>query len=131
VRVARGRTQTVGAATGLVACSPPPKILADTSDVLILPLVGPEVLTGSTRMKAGTATKLVLNTLTTGAMIRLGRCYGNLMVDLLALSDKLKDRGERIVMECGAVDRASARGAITAAEGSVKLAIVMVRRGVG
>ena len=64
-------------------------------------------------------------------MIRLGRCYGNLMVDLLALSDKLKDRGERIVMECGAVDRASARGAITAAEGSVKLAIVMVRRGVG
>jgi N-acetylmuramic acid 6-phosphate etherase len=88
------------------------------------------VLTGSTRMKAGTATKLVLNTLTTGAMIRLGRCYGNLMVDLLAVSDKLKDRGERIVMECCAVDRAAARRAIAAAEGSVKLAIVMARRGV-
>ena len=96
----------------------------------LVPLVGPEALTGSTRMKAGTATKLVLNTLTTGAMIRLGRCYGNLMVDLLALSDKLRDRGERIVMECCAVDRAAAHRAIAAAEGSVKLAIVMARRGV-
>ena len=130
VRAALGRAQTLGAATALVSCSPPPRILADTCDVLILPLVGPEVLTGSTRMKAGTATKLVLNTLTTGAMIRLGRCYGNLMVDLLAVSDKLEDRGERIVMECCAVDRAAARRAIAAAEGSVKLAIVMARRGV-
>ena len=130
VRAALARAQTIGAATGLVSCSPPPKILADTCDVLIVPLVGPEALTGSTRMKAGTATKLVLNTLTTGAMIRLGRCYGNLMVDLLALSDKLRDRGERIVMECCAVDRAAAHRAIAAAEGSVKLAIVMARRGV-
>jgi len=81
-------------------------------------------------MKAGTATKLVLNTLSTGAMIRLGRAYGNLMVDLMALSDKLRDRGERIVMECCGVDRAVARGAIAAAGGRVKLAIVMVRRGV-
>src|SRR5947207_2977907 len=93
-------------------------------------LGGPEALTGSTRMKAGTATKLVLNTLSTGAMIRLGRAYGNLMVDLMALSDKLRDRGERIVMECCNVDRAAARGAIEAAGGSVKLAIVMARRGV-
>jgi N-acetylmuramic acid 6-phosphate etherase len=130
VRAALGRAQTIGAATGLVSCSPPPKVLTETCDVLILPLVGPEVLTGSTRMKAGTATKLVLNTLTTGAMIRLGRCYGNLMVDLLAMSDKLKDRGERIVMECCAVDRVAARRAIDAAQGSVKLAIVMARRGV-
>ncbi len=130
VRAALGRAQTIGAATGLVSCSPPPKVLAETCDVLIVALVGPEVLTGSTRMKAGTATKLVLNTLTTGAMIRLGRCYGNLMVDLLAVSDKLKDRGERIVMECCAVDRAAARRAVAAAEGSVKLAIVMTRRGV-
>jgi N-acetylmuramic acid 6-phosphate etherase len=130
VRAALGRAQTIGAATGLVSCSPPPKVLAETCDVLIVALVGPEVLTGSTRMKAGTATKLVLNTLTTGAMIRLGRCYGNLMVDLLAVSDKLKDRGERIVMECCAVDRAAARRAVAAAEGSVKLAIVMARRGV-
>jgi N-acetylmuramic acid 6-phosphate etherase len=82
-------------------------------------------------MKAGTATKLVLNTISTGAMIRLGRAYGNLMVDLKAVADKLRDRGERIVMECCGVDRAAARAAIEAAGGSVKLAIVMVRKGTG
>jgi len=92
--------------------------------------VGPEVLTGSTRMKAATATKLVLNTITTGAMIRMGRAYGNLMVDLMAWSDKLRDRGERIVMECCEVDREAARAAIEAAGGSAKLAIVMVRKGI-
>src|SRR2546427_396312 len=90
----------------------------------------PEVLTGSTRMKAATATKLVLNTVTTGAMIRMGRAYGNLMVDLMARSDKLRDRGERIVMECCEVDRGAARRAIEAAGGSAKLAIVMVRKGI-
>jgi N-acetylmuramic acid 6-phosphate etherase len=131
VRAALSRAQTLGAATGLVSCSDPPQVLADTCEVLILPKVGPEVLTGSTRMKAGTATKLVLNTVTTGAMIRMGRAYGNLMVDLVAWSDKLRDRGERIVMECCEVDRPAARRAIEAAEGSVKLAIVMVKRGVG
>jgi N-acetylmuramic acid 6-phosphate etherase len=125
VRAALSRAQTIGAKTGLVTCSTPPRLLADTCDVVIQPEVGPEALTGSTRMKAGTATKLVLNTITTGAMIRLGKVYGNLMVDLLALSDKLRDRGERIVMECCAVDRAAARAAIAAAQGSVKLAIVM------
>jgi N-acetylmuramic acid 6-phosphate etherase len=128
VRAALGRAQTLGAGTGLLSCSDPPQVLAETCDVLILPKVGPEALTGSTRMKAGTATKLVLNTLSTGAMIRLGRAYGNLMVDLMAWSDKLRDRGERIVMECCGVDRDAARQAIAAAGGSVKLAIVMVRR---
>jgi len=131
VRAALTRAQTIGAVTGLLSCSDPPKILAETCDVLILPKVGPEVLTGSTRMKAGTATKLVLNTLSTGAMIRLGRAYGNLMVDLMAVSDKLRDRGERIVMEVGGVDRPAARRAIEAAAGSVKLAIVMVKQRVG
>ena len=131
VRAALSRAQTIGATTGLVSCSDPPRVLVETCDVLILPKVGPEALTGSTRMKAGTATKLVLNTLSTGAMIRLGRAYGNLMVDLMALSDKLRDRGERIVMECCGVDRVTARGAIEAAGGSVKLAIVMARRAVG
>jgi N-acetylmuramic acid 6-phosphate etherase len=126
VRAALTRAQAIGAKTGLVTCSTPPQILADTCEVVIQPEVGPEALTGSTRMKAGTATKLVLNTLTTGAMIRLGKVYGNLMVDLMAMSDKLRDRGERIVMECGGVDRAAARAAIDAAQGSVKLAIVMV-----
>src|SRR3989475_10369008 len=81
-------------------------------------------------MKAATATKLVLNTITTGAMIRMGRAYGNLMVDLMAWSDKLRDRGERIVMECCEVDREAARRAIEAAGGSAKLAIVMVRKGI-
>ena len=131
VRAALSRAQTIGATTGLVSCSDPPQVLRATCDVLILPKVGPEALTGSTRMKAGTATKLVLNTLSTGAMIRLGRAYGNLMVDLKAVSDKLRDRGERIVMECCGVDRGAARAAIDAAGGSVKLAIVMVRTGTG
>jgi len=130
VRAALGRAQTLGAATGLLSCTDPPRVLADTCDVLILPKVGAEVVTGSTRMKAGTATKLVLNTITTGAMIRLGKVYGNLMVDLMATSDKLRDRGERIVMECCAVDRARARAVIAQAAGSVKLAIVMARLGV-
>jgi len=131
VRAALSRAQTIGASTGLVSCSDPPRVLVETCDVLILPKVGPEALTGSTRMKAGTATKLVLNTISTGAMIRLGRAYGNLMVDLMALSDKLRDRGERIVMECCRVDRVRARAVIEAAGGSVKLAIVMASKGVG
>ncbi|HEX4574708.1 MAG TPA: N-acetylmuramic acid 6-phosphate etherase [Gemmatimonadales bacterium] len=126
VRAALSRAQTIGAVTGLLSCSDPPQLLVETCDVLILPPVGPEALTGSTRMKAGTATKLVLNTVSTGAMIRLGRAFGNLMVDLMAWSDKLRDRGERIVMECCGVDRATARQAIEAAGNSVKLAIVMV-----
>jgi N-acetylmuramic acid 6-phosphate etherase len=129
VRAALARAQSLGATTGLISCSEPPKLLRETCDVVIVPLVGPEVLTGSTRMKAGTATKLVLNTISTGVMIRQGRAYGNLMVDLMAWSDKLKDRGERIVMECCEVDRPRARAAIEAAGGSVKLAIVMVRGG--
>src|SRR5213596_2614663 len=130
VRAALSQAQTLGATTVLVSCSDPPKQLAETCDVVILPKVGPEALTGSTRMKAGTATKLVLNTISTGAMIRTGRAYGNLMVDLTAMSDKLRDRGERIVMECCGVDRPAARRAIEAAGGSVKLAIVMVKKGV-
>lgn len=130
VRAALSRAQTIGARTGLISCSDPPRVLVETCDVLVLPKVGPEALTGSTRLKAGTATKLVLNTLSTGAMIRLGRAYGNLMVDLTAVSEKLRDRGERMVMECCGVDRTAARDAIVAAGGSVKLAIVMVNLGV-
>ncbi len=128
VRAALGRAQTLGARTVLLTCSAPPKVLADTCDVIINPVTGPEVLTGSTRLKAGTATKLVLNTLTTGAMIRFGKVYGNLMVDLVALSAKLHDRGERIVMEVCGVSREAARQALKDAGGSVKVAIVMARR---
>ena len=129
VRAALGRAQSRGARTVLVTCADPPRILTDTCDVCIVVLTGPEVVTGSTRMKAGTATKLVLNTLSTGAMVRLGKTYGNLMVDLQAWSDKLVDRGERIVMEVTGVDRTASRAAIDAAGGSVRTAIVMVRTG--
>ncbi len=128
VQAALERARTLGAATVLITCADPPPDLANSCDVVIALDVGPEVLTGSTRLKAGTATKLVLNTITTAAMIRLGKTYGNLMVDLRALSAKLHDRGERIVMEVCGVDRATARDAIDRADGSVKLAIVMVWR---
>jgi N-acetylmuramic acid 6-phosphate etherase len=128
VRAALSRAQTLGARTALVTCSEPPKLLRETCDVCILVLVGPEVVTGSTRMKAGTATKLVLNTLTTAAMIRLGKTYGNLMVDLRAWNDKLIDRSQRIVMETTGLPREEARAVIEAADGKVKLAIVMARR---
>lgn len=131
VRAALGKAQTLGAKTVLLTCAAPPKVLAETCDVIINPVTGPEVVTGSTRLKAGTATKLVLNMLSTAAMIRLGKVYGNLMVDLMAVSAKLHDRGERIVMEVGGVSRQEAREAITQAGGSVKVAIVMVRRKVG
>jgi N-acetylmuramic acid 6-phosphate etherase len=119
-----------GAKVGLLTCSAPPPDVADLCDVTIMVPVGPEVLTGSTRLKAGTATKLVLNTLTTASMIRLGKAYGNLMVDLVALSEKLVDRSERIVMEAADVSREDARRAIEQAGGLVKVAIVMVRLGV-
>jgi N-acetylmuramic acid 6-phosphate etherase len=127
VRAALSRAQTLGARTALVTCSEPPKLLRETCDVCIVLAVGPEVVTGSTRMKAGTATKLVLNTLTTGAMIRLGKTYGNLMVDLRAWNDKLVDRSQRIVMETTGLGREDARGVIEAADGRVKTAIVMAR----
>jgi N-acetylmuramic acid 6-phosphate etherase len=125
VRRALEYARSLGAATGLVACSPPPEDTLAVVDILILPLTGPEVVTGSTRMKAGTATKLVLNTITTGAMIRLGKTYGNLMVDLRATNNKLKDRSERILMEVCEVDRAEARKLLDAGGGIVKTAIVM------
>ncbi len=130
VRAALSRAQTLGASTALVTCADPPRLLLETCDVCIVVKVGPEVVTGSTRMKAGTATKLVLNTLTTGAMIRLGKTYGNLMVDLRAWNDKLVDRSQRIVMETTGLPREAARSVLEAADGRVKTAIVMARRGV-
>jgi len=99
--------------------------------VVIAPLVGPEVVTGSTRMKAGTATKMVLNTITTGAMVVTGKVFGNLMVDLQATCEKLQDRGERILMTVLDVDRSRASNLLESAGGRVKIALVMGRRGVG
>jgi len=112
------------ASTVFVCCTPVgdggPEV-----DVTIAPLVGPEVVTGSTRMKAGTATKLVLNSITTTAMVLLGKTYGNLMVDLKATCDKLRDRACRIIMETTGLSYESAGSLIAEAGGSVKVAIVM------
>jgi N-acetylmuramic acid 6-phosphate etherase len=125
VHAAIRRASERGAKTGIVACAVVPDEVLSVVDVAIVPIVGPEVVTGSTRMKAGTATKLVLNMITTGAMIRLGKTYGNLMVDLRATNNKLKDRSERIVVEVCGVSREEARQLLEAADKSVKTAIVM------
>ncbi|HEX5435843.1 MAG TPA: N-acetylmuramic acid 6-phosphate etherase [Gemmatimonadaceae bacterium] len=119
------RAHALGAHTAILACSTPPESITALVDVAIVPITGPEAVTGSTRMKAGTATKMVLNMISTGAMVRLAKTYGNLMVDLRALSRKLVDRGERILMEVSDVSREEARALIDAAGGSVKTAIVM------
>jgi N-acetylmuramic acid 6-phosphate etherase len=119
------RAKERGARTGFLLCTPPPAEVVERYDVVVAPLVGPEVVTGSTRMKAGTATKLVLNTITTGAMIRLGKVFGNLMVDLMATNRKLQDRSERILVEVLELDRDAARRLLDEAGGSVKTAIAM------
>ncbi len=98
------------------------------ADVVIAPSVGPEVLTGSTRLKAGTATKMILNMLTTGAFVRLGKTYGNWMVDLQPRSRKLRARGERLVQILGKASRLRARRYLSAAAGRTKVAILMARK---
>lgn len=125
VRRALEHARSKGASTALVACSPPPKEAAAAADILIVAVTGPEAVTGSTRMKAGTATKLILNRITTGAMVRLGKTFGNLMVDMRATNVKLVDRSQRIVMEVCDVDREQAKQLIEKAGGVVKTAIVM------
>jgi N-acetylmuramic acid 6-phosphate etherase len=130
VRVALEHAKSVGASTAIVACSPPPPETLHHVDIPIVAITGPEVVTGSTRLKAGTATKLILNMITTGAMIRLGKTFGNLMVDLRATNDKLTDRSERIVAEVCGVPREEARTLLERAGGAVKLAIVMHSLGV-
>lgn len=94
-------------------------------DYMICPVVGPEILSGSTRLKAGTATKLVLNMLTTGAMVRMGKTYGNLMVDLRATNSKLKARTNRIVRIVTGLDESAARDLLAKADGELKTALVM------
>jgi N-acetylmuramic acid 6-phosphate etherase len=127
VHAALERARARGARTGFLLCTEPSTELRNTHDVVIAPLVGPEVITGSTRMKAGTATKLVLNTITTAAMVRIGKVWGNLMVDLQVTADKLQDRAERIVMETLGMARADAVQLLKAAGGHVKTALVMGR----
>jgi N-acetylmuramic acid 6-phosphate etherase len=116
--------KTIGARTILVTCNPPQHADNDI-DVVIAPVTGPEVLTGSTRLKAGTATKLVLNMLTTATMVRLGKCYGNLMVDLRATSDKLRERARAMLMLFTSVDYSEAERLLREANGELKPAIVI------
>jgi N-acetylmuramic acid 6-phosphate etherase len=130
VHGALARARERGARTGFLLCTWPTEQLLQTHDVVIAPLVGPEVITGSTRMKAGTATKLVLNMLSTGAMVKSGKVYGNLMVDLQVTCQKLQDRGERILMDTLGLAREQAQRLLDAAGGHVKTAIVMARLGV-
>ena len=130
VHGALDRARELGARTGFLLCTPPSQELRERHDVVIAPLVGPEVITGSTRMKAGTATKLVLNTLTTGAMVLRGKVWGNLMVDLQVTCQKLEDRGRRILRATLGLDPRDADRLMEAAGGRIRTAIVMERLGV-
>ncbi|MET1051660.1 MAG: N-acetylmuramic acid 6-phosphate etherase [Mycetocola sp.] len=118
-----------GAFTASIACNAPSD-LGKEVDVAIDVVVGPEILTGSTRLKSGTAQKLVLNMLSTIAMIRLGKTYGNLMVDLQASNEKLRARSERTVMLATGVDAATATATLADVDGSVKAAILVHLGGV-
>tara|TARA_Y100001001_G_scaffold148755_1_gene157953 strand:+ start:355 stop:1251 length:897 start_codon:yes stop_codon:yes gene_type:complete len=130
VHGALSRARELGARTGFLLCTSPPAALLSEHDVVIAPLVGAEVITGSTRMKAGTATKLVLNTITTGAMVRMGKVYSNLMVDLQVTCEKLRDRGERILSELLNLDQPAAATLLDRASGDVKTALVMGHLGI-
>lgn len=116
--------QELGAGTVFITCAPE-AVQHIPAQIVINPVVGPEVITGSTRMKAGTATKLVLNTLTTATMIKMGKVYGNLMVDLNATNDKLKDRSLRILSKLTGLNRNDAESLLVRARGQLKPAIVM------
>ena len=125
VRAALAEASRRGAFTALITCNPgAPR---RSARVVIALRVGPEVLAGSTRLKAGTATKLALNTITTATFTRLGKVYGNRMVDLQPKSAKLRARAERLVAELGDVSRPRARRLLLEAGGSAKVAIVMAR----
>jgi len=127
VRGAIQYAKNIGAATAFITCAPE-AIKHIDAQIIINPVVGPEVITGSTRMKAGTATKLVLNTLTTATMIQLGKVYGNLMVDLNAVNEKLRNRSIRIVTELTGLTTPKAKALLTRANGKVKPAIIMYFR---
>jgi N-acetylmuramic acid 6-phosphate etherase len=125
------RARELGAKTGFLLCTYPSKELLATHDVVIAPLVGPEIITGSTRMKAGTATKMVLNTITTSSMVLTGKVFGNLMVDLQVTCEKLRDRGQRILVETTGIAREKAAEVLEDAGGHVKTAIVMAKLNIG
>lgn len=121
--------RSLGAVTGAISCNPDSPI-AQRADIAIMPIVGPEVITGSSRMKAGTAQKLVLNMITTGAMIKMGKVFGNLMVDVEATNAKLIERQIRIVMQATECERATAEQALAQCQRHCKTAILMILAGV-
>lgn len=121
--------RSVGAVAIGFACNDNSELEA-VAELMIVPRVGPEIVTGSTRLKAGTATKMVLNMLTTGAMIRIGKTYGNLMVDLRATNTKLVARTRRIVAMLTGVSEDEAERLVAAADGELKTAVVAQKRGV-
>ena len=118
----------VGAYAIGLSCNDASDLVA-AADLMITPVVGPEILSGSTRMKAGTATKMVLNMLTTGTMVRLGKTYGNLMVDLRATNNKLADRSRRIVKTVTGLNDEESQQLLDCCDGEVKTAIVVQEAG--
>ena len=117
--------KSLGCRTAAIACNRESAV-GKAADIAIEVEVGPEVLTGSTRLKSGTAQKLIVNMISTGAMVRIGKAYHNLMVDVVQSNAKLQVRAENIVIEATGVDREKARQTIDAADGSVKTAITMI-----
>jgi len=123
------KARELGCKTLYVTCNPRSEMNIQV-DVAICPVVGPEVVMGSTRMKAGTATKLILNMITTTAMIQLGKVWENMMVDLQMTSKKLEERSKKIVMQAAQVDYETAAATLKRADGHVKTALVMITAGV-
>jgi N-acetylmuramic acid 6-phosphate etherase len=119
--------KSIGATVLSITCNPNSKMAA-LADVSIAPVPGPEVVTGSTRMKAGTAQKLVLNMITTASMIKLGYVYSNLMIHVQMKNEKLKERGRRIIMSATDTDYATTDRVLKQAQGDIKTAIVMLKR---
>ena len=128
--VAAVRAARVRGALTVAVVNAPESPLADVAELTIAVDCGPEPIAGSTRLKAGTAQKLVLNALSTATMIRLGKVYDNLMVDVVATNAKLHGRAIRLVCELARVDAEGAATLLAACEGSVKVAVVSARRGV-
>ena len=127
VQSAINYAKSIGAKTVYLICNQTPHLTANT-DVEIKIDTGPEVITGSTRMKAGTATKMVLNMISTATMVQLGKVYGNLMVDLMTVNDKLIDRGLRIIQDLTGASHDIAKLKLSESDNSVKVAVVMIKK---
>lgn len=124
------KAKQLGAKTLFITCNPRKEFNISEVDVAICPYVGPEVIMGSTRMKSGTAQKLVLNMLTTASMIRLGKVYENMMIDLQMTNKKLVERSKKIIMTITGISYEEAEKFLSEADGHVKTALVMIKTGV-